>query len=187
MSSCISSTPRNHHAALILLWRLLRDICWHSFEKRAKGGSFRLHWRKVTDHLPGLLWKGWKWRQLGRKAHRLGTDRHPFISTGRNKTQPYNIAFLLPVRELFKLQARLQNSFKCSWNKNEIVFFFSRKQNAKGQGDMFVFNNKILFKQKVQNFFSFYFCKNLGRSGDGKRNILLGWTKWFKKSTGMSW
>ena len=27
-------------------------------------------------------------------------------------------------------------------------------------------------------FFFFYFSKKMGRSGDGKRNILLGWPKW---------
>ena len=42
--------------------------------------------------------------------------------------------------------------------------------------------DRVLVKQLVNRdfflVFFFYFSKKMGRSGDGKRNILLGWPKW---------
>ena len=42
--------------------------------------------------------------------------------------------------------------------------------------------DRVLVKQLVNRdlffCFFFYFSKKMGRSGDGKRNILLGWPKW---------
>ena len=42
--------------------------------------------------------------------------------------------------------------------------------------------DRVLVKQLVNRdfffYFFFYFSKKMGRSGDGKRNILLGWPKW---------
>ena len=136
------------------------DTFRHSFKTRAKDGSFTsasleesyqpfisfvLQGLKFTANWPESL-SPW--------------NQHPFISTARNKTQTNNIAFLL-VRELFKLHARLQKSFKCSLNKNEIVFFFQEN---------------TLFRHQIRKFF-FYFFKKLGRSGDRAmgNETLLGW------------
>ena len=43
--------------------------------------------------------------------------------------------------------------------------------------------DRVLVKQLVNRdffffFFFFNFSKKMGQSGDGKRNILLGWPKW---------
>ena len=46
-----------------------------------------------------------------------------YINRKKPEKQTNNIAFLL-ARELFKLNVRLQKSFKYSWNKRESIFIY---------------------------------------------------------------